>query len=83
VTKFDWRGGRVRYTNARKKFRNAVLACVLLGKNFQNGVLAHSITKIPWFWDTLKNTEWYLVPPCFISSFHDRAIILNGHLIFV
>jgi hypothetical protein len=38
----------VSYTDPRKKgFWNAVVACVLLIKNFQNGILACSITKIP------------------------------------
>jgi hypothetical protein len=46
------RGG-VSYTNARKKgFWNAIMACVLLRKNFQNGVLAPSITKYPCFYPT-------------------------------
>jgi tRNA pseudouridine-54 N-methylase len=31
----------------KKKFRNAVQACVLLRKSFRNGVLARSVTKIP------------------------------------
>jgi hypothetical protein len=40
--------GGVIYTSARERsFWDAVTACVLLRKNFQNGVLARSITKIP------------------------------------
>jgi hypothetical protein len=36
------------YTDPRKRrFWNAVLGCILLRKNFQNSVLAHSVTKIP------------------------------------
>jgi hypothetical protein len=31
----------------KKRFHNTVAACVLLRKNFQNGILAHSITKMP------------------------------------
>jgi hypothetical protein len=31
----------------KKRFWNAVLACILLRKNFWNGVPARSITKIP------------------------------------
>jgi hypothetical protein len=39
--------GGVSYTNSRKKgFQNVVLACILLTKNFWNGVPARSITKI-------------------------------------
>jgi hypothetical protein len=37
--KFGSREGNVSYTSARKKrFQNAVLACILLRKNFQNDV---------------------------------------------
>jgi hypothetical protein len=40
------RGG-VSYTNARtKRFQNVVMACVLI-KNFQNGIPARSVTKMP------------------------------------
>jgi hypothetical protein len=43
------------YTNVRKeRFQNAVLACILLRKNFQNGVLARSVTK-----NTPSLTGWY------------------------
>jgi hypothetical protein len=36
------------YADARKKrFQNAIPLCVLLRKNIWNGVLVHSITKIP------------------------------------
>jgi hypothetical protein len=46
--KFGWRQSGVNYIDAMKKrFQNAVLACVLPRKNFWNGVLAHSITKTP------------------------------------
>jgi hypothetical protein len=46
--KFGQRGGGGSYIDAREeRFWNTVLACVLLRKRFQNGVLAHSITKIP------------------------------------
>jgi hypothetical protein len=31
----------------KKRFQNAVLACIVLRKNFRNGVLAHSIATIP------------------------------------
>jgi hypothetical protein len=38
----------VSYSNSRKKrFWNAVPACILLSKNLWNGVPARSITKIP------------------------------------
>jgi hypothetical protein len=37
----------ISYTDFRGKFRNTVLGCILLRKNFQNGVPACSITKIP------------------------------------
>jgi hypothetical protein len=47
ATKFDRSGGGVNYIQAREKgFRNAVSACVLLRKNFRNGVHARSVTKI-------------------------------------
>jgi hypothetical protein len=46
--KFSQRGGGVSCVDARiKRFWNVFLACVHLRKNFRNGVLAHSITKIP------------------------------------
>jgi hypothetical protein len=45
--KFGRRGGGVSYIDARqKRFWNPILACILL-RNFQNGVPAHTITKIP------------------------------------
>jgi hypothetical protein len=45
--KFCLREGGVSYIDARKeRFRDAVLACILLRKNFQNGVLVRSVTKI-------------------------------------
>jgi hypothetical protein len=48
--KFDWRGGGVTLMPGRrgarkKRFRNAVLACILLRKNW-NSVPARSVTKI-------------------------------------
>jgi hypothetical protein len=40
--------GRVSYTDAgKKRFQNVIPVCVLLRKNFQNCVLACSVTKIP------------------------------------
>jgi hypothetical protein len=46
--KFGWGGGGVSYIDAREKmFRNTVLACILLRKNFWNGVPACSIIQIP------------------------------------
>jgi hypothetical protein len=46
--KFGRRGGSVSHIDARKKgFRNTVPACTLVRKNFWNGVLARSITRIP------------------------------------
>jgi hypothetical protein len=37
----------VSYTDPRKRrFQNVILGCVLLRKNFWNGVLAYSFTKI-------------------------------------
>jgi hypothetical protein len=45
--KFSQRRGGVSYIDARKKrFQNAGPACVVLRKNFWNGVLVCSITKI-------------------------------------
>jgi hypothetical protein len=45
--KFDQRVGNVSYIDARKKsFRNAVSLCVLLRKNFRNGVASRSVTKM-------------------------------------
>jgi hypothetical protein len=42
--KFGRRGGGVSYIDARgKRFQNAILACVVLRKNFQNSFPAHSI----------------------------------------
>jgi hypothetical protein len=47
-TKFGRRGGGVSYMNAReKRFQNAIPAGGLLRKNFWNGIVARSITKIP------------------------------------
>jgi hypothetical protein len=40
--------GAVSYANAwKKRFQNAVLACVLLGKNFWNSIPVYSDTKVP------------------------------------
>jgi hypothetical protein len=44
--KFGWRGG-VSYINVMSLIQNTVPACVTLRKNFQNGVLARSVTKVP------------------------------------
>jgi hypothetical protein len=42
----EW--GVVSYINARKhRFQNAIPSCVLLRKNFQNGIPVHCVTKIP------------------------------------
>jgi hypothetical protein len=43
--KFGRRGGDVSYIDAREK----VPACVLLKKNFRNGVTALFVTKYPWW----------------------------------
>jgi hypothetical protein len=46
--KFGWRAGGVCCIDAKKKrFQNTILACVLLRNNFWNGVMTHSIPKIP------------------------------------
>jgi hypothetical protein len=47
--RFGRRGVGITYTDVRKKkrFRNAVLACVLQRKNLRNGIPARSVTKIP------------------------------------
>jgi hypothetical protein len=39
--------GGVSYTDCKKEILEAVSACILLRKNFQNGVVACSVTKIP------------------------------------
>jgi hypothetical protein len=46
--KFGQQEGGVNYVDARKKsFWNTIPACALLRKNFRNGVLVCSNTKIP------------------------------------
>jgi hypothetical protein len=41
------KGGGTIAMPGKEKFWNAFLGCILLRKNFQNGVLACSFTKIP------------------------------------
>jgi hypothetical protein len=53
---------RVSYTDAcEKRVQNTVPACVLLRKNFWNGVLAHSVTKIP-----LLTSSTHVFPKIFV-----------------
>jgi hypothetical protein len=52
--KFDQRGV-VCYTKARQKGSGTPFQLVLLRKNFRNGVLTRSVTKIPFLFNTLNH----------------------------
>jgi hypothetical protein len=70
---FCQRGESVSYIDARnERFQNAILACILLRKNFRNSVLACSITKVPLcVYNTFSKTIYIA------TSFKDKMHMYN------
>jgi hypothetical protein len=70
-------GGGVIYTNIKeKRFWNSVLVFIPLRKNFWNGVLARSITKIPLTKDILSFLAMLILRPMFLLPFMRISMLL-------